>query len=90
MAGEDPGAVDPDDPIARMITLGSTGYSAEPPTPEPKPLSESQLRGLAMSVYVAIADDSPITNGADSIDKADLIPLVEAKIWPNTTHSLPM
>ena len=88
VAGEDPGAIDPDDPIARMITLGSTGYSAELPTPNP--LSESQLRGLTMPVYVAIAESSPITNGADSIHKADLIPVVEAKIWPNTTHSLPM
>ena len=88
VAGEDPGAIDSDDPIARMITLGSTGYSAELPTPNP--LSESQLRGLTMPVYVAIAESSPITNGADSIHKADLIPVVEAKIWPNTTHSLPM
>ncbi|SMO56523.1 alpha/beta fold hydrolase [Propioniciclava tarda] len=88
VAGEDPGALDPNDPIARMITLGSTGYSAQLPTPNP--LSESQLRGLAMPVYVAIAEASTITNGADSVDKANLIPAVETTIWPNTTHSLPM
>lgn len=88
IAGEDASDIDPNDPVARMITLGGTGYSAELPTP--RPLSEDQLRGLAMPVYVAIADGSPITSGQKALDKAALIPDVQAKLWPDTTHSLPM
>lgn len=88
IAGEDPADFDSDDPVARMITLGGTGYSAELPTPSP--LSDEQLRSLDMPVYVALADTSTITQGADSLSKAELIPNVTAEVWPNTTHSLPM
>lgn len=41
-------------------------------------------------VYVALADSSPITEGKASLPKAELIGDVTAKVWPNTTHSLPM
>lgn len=88
IAGEDPGAIDPDDPVARMITLGGTGYSAHLPTP--RPLSDAELQGLGMPVYVGLAGASPITEGAESLAKAELIPEVTAKVWPGTTHSLPM
>ncbi len=88
VAGEDPGAIDLDDPVATMITVGNTGYSTALPTPSP--LTEDQLRSLAAPTYVAIADGSPITNGVTSLEKAALIPTVEARIWPGTTHSLPM
>lgn len=88
IAGEDPSTLDQADPVTRMITLGGTAYSAELPTPQP--LSEDQLRGLTMPVYVALADGSPITKGQASLDKTQLITNVTAKVWPNTTHSLPM
>lgn len=87
IAGEDLSALDSDDPVARMITLGGTGYSAELPTPSP--LSDEQLQSLGMPVYIALADTSTITQ-ADSLQKAELIPDVTAEVWPNTTHSLPM
>lgn len=88
VAGEDPGDIDPNDPVARMIMLGGSGYSAELPTP--RPLSDAELQGLTMPVYVALADGSPITKGAASLAKAEQIPDVTAKVWPGTTHSLPM
>ena len=88
MAGEDPDQIASDDPVARMITAGGTGYSAALPTP--KPLTDEQLRDLPMPVYVAIADGSPITKGQESVDRAGLIPDAQARLWPNTTHSLPM
>ena len=71
-----------------VITGGGTGYSAELPTPSP--LSDEQLRSLDMPAYVALADTSTITQGADSLSKTELIPNVTAEVWPNTTHSLPM
>ena len=88
IAGEDLADLDSGDPVARMITVGGTGYSAELPTPSP--LSDEQLRSLDMPAYVALADTSTITQGADSLSKTELIPNVTAEVWPNTTHSLPM
>ena len=88
IAGEQPTDTDLDDPVVRMITRGGTGYFASLPTP--RPLSDDQLRGLTMPVHVAIADGSPVTSGQRSIERAALIPDIESRIWPNTTHSLPM
>lgn len=88
IAGEDPGAVDQNDPVAAMITLGGTEYSAQLPTPAP--LSDAQLGNLRMPTYVALAENSPITRGRAAPDKARLIPYAEVRVWPGTTHSLPM
>ncbi|NLH71187.1 MAG: alpha/beta fold hydrolase [Brooklawnia sp.] len=88
IAGEDPGQIDPNDPVAAMITLGGTAYSSQLPTP--RPLSDDQLRGLTMPVYVALADASTITRGAASLTKTALIGDVTTRVWPKTTHSLPM
>ncbi len=88
IAGEDPAGVTSDDPVARMITRGATGYSATLPTPTPP--SDDDLRGLAMPVYVALADGSPITGGTASLARAELLPHAQVRVWPDTTHSLPM
>lgn len=88
IAGEDPSLVAADDPVARMIALGGTGYSAELPTPQP--LSDDELRGLGVPTYVALAGDSPITGGERSSARAALIPGAQVRVWPDTTHSLPM
>ncbi|WP_369371564.1 alpha/beta fold hydrolase [Promicromonospora sp. Populi] len=81
--------VDPDDPLARLIRYGSGEYDASS-IPSPTPLSDDELRGLQMPVYVAIASDSSLAGGEAGAEKAQLIPDVQVKIWPNTTHSLPM
>lgn len=88
MVGEDPADISADDPVARMITAGATGYSAALPTPEP--LTDDQLRALPMPAYVAIADGSPLNRGQESVDRAGLIPDCQARLWPDTSHSLPM
>ncbi len=75
-----------EDALARMIKTASSGFSASLPTP--KLLTDSQLRNFDIPVYIALADNSPITRGA--IRKSHLIPNVKVKIWKNTTHSLPM
>ena len=75
------------EPVAQMINIGSKAYSAALPTP--RPLTADELAALPMPVYVALADGSPIT-GAKSASSAEQIPQVQIKVWPNTTHSLPM
>ncbi|MFE7509400.1 alpha/beta fold hydrolase [Promicromonospora sp. NPDC057488] len=81
--------VDPDDPLARMISVGSESYSSSG-LPSPSVLSDADLRALPMPVYVAIASDSSLAGGEAAAEKARLIPDAQVKIWPDTTHSLPM
>lgn len=47
------------------------------------------MKALSIPVYVALADNSPITTPTTK-EKAELIPNAEVKIWESTTHSLPM
>jgi pimeloyl-ACP methyl ester carboxylesterase len=80
--------VDPDDPLARMIAVGSQHYDSSG-LPNPVQLTDAELKDLPMPVYVAIASDSSLAGG-EAADKAQLIPDAQVKIWPDTTHSLPM
>lgn len=81
--------VDPDDPLARMINVGAEGYSSSG-LPNPVQLTDAELKSLPMPVYVAIASDSSLAGGQAAADRAALIPDAQVKIWPDTTHSLPM
>ncbi|MGW2092686.1 alpha/beta fold hydrolase [Promicromonospora sukumoe] len=81
--------VDPGDPLARMIAVGSESYSSSG-LPNPSLLSDAELEALPMPVYVAIASDSSLAGGEAAAEKARLIPEAQVKIWPDTTHSLPM
>ncbi len=76
-----------DDPVGRMIALGSEQYSAALPTP--KPLADDELRGLRMPVYLALAERQSMA-GDSAAARASLIQDVTVQVWPNTTHSLPM
>ncbi|MDR7381951.1 alpha/beta fold hydrolase [Promicromonospora iranensis] len=81
--------VDPDDPLARMIDVGAESYNSSG-LPNPVQLTDTELKGLPMPAYVAIASDSSLAGGEAAADKAKLIPDARVKIWPDTTHSLPM
>lgn len=81
--------VDPADPLARMINVGAEGYSSSG-LPNPVQLTDTELKSLPMPVYVAIASDSPLAGGEAGAEKAKLIPGAQVKVWPDTTHSLPM
>lgn len=89
IGGVDAEEVDPDDPLARLISVGSRDFNSSS-MPSPGVLSDDELRGLPMPVYVAIASDSSLAGGEAGAEKAELIPDVQVKIWPDTTHSLPM
>ena len=81
-------SADPDDPIARMITAGADHYAAQ--LPNPKVLTDDQLRGLTMPVYVAIADHDSLAGGQRAAERAAALPDGTVRVWPDTTHSLPM
>lgn len=83
------GEVDLNDPVARMIAGGVEHYAAKLPLPEQ--LSEQQLRSWAMPVFVAMAGNSAMHDGARGIAVAEAnVPDVQARLWPDATHSLPM
>lgn len=79
---------DPDDPVARMITAGADHYAAQLPTP--KVLTDEQLEALRMPVYVAFADHDSLAGSETARKRAAGLPDGAVRVWPNTTHSLPM
>lgn len=87
ISGEDVADVSSNDSLALMIATAGTEYSAEIPTPGV--LSKKDLSSLEFPVYVAIAENSPIT-GDSAFKNASEIPNATVKIWKNTTHSLSM
>ncbi|MEI7058870.1 alpha/beta fold hydrolase [Nocardioides sp. CCNWLW239] len=89
IGGVEDAEVDPEDPMARMIAAGTTHFDSGS-LPTPSRLTDDQMRALTMPVYVAIASDKSLAGGEDAAEKAELIPTATVKIWPKTTHSLPM
>ena len=77
-----------DDPISRMITTASQHYKAA--LPQPSPLTDAELAQLTMPVYVAIAADSSLAGGESAAERAEQLARPTVRIWPHTTHSLPM
>jgi pimeloyl-ACP methyl ester carboxylesterase len=81
--------VDPDDPVARMISDATEHYAAKLPLPER--LSPGQLRSLPMPVYAAMASDSAMHDSAAAVLVArDNVRDLRIRNWPGATHSLPM
>jgi pimeloyl-ACP methyl ester carboxylesterase len=87
IAGEE-GPIDYADPVARMIDRAAAGYTSELPTPTP--LDDAERGALHMPVYVAIADSHSLAGGATAAERAETFPDARVKVWPDTTHSLPM
>lgn len=88
IGGVEDSEVDPNDPLARMIAAGSQHFESGS-LPTPSPLTDDELRALPMPVYVALASDKSLS-GDGAAGKAELIPNARVKVWPDTTHSLPM
>jgi pimeloyl-ACP methyl ester carboxylesterase len=83
------GPVDPADPVARMISEATEHFAVK--LPLPKRLTGTQLRGMHMPVYVALAGRSIMHDGAHAADIARAeIPDPTIELWPDATHSLPM
>ncbi len=79
---------DSDDAMAAMISEGSQHFSAALPTPSP--LSDDELRALAMPTYVAIAERDSLVGGEKAAARARQLADAEVLVFPDTTHSLPM
>ena len=83
------GPIDPDDPVARMISAAVDHYAVKLPLPER--LTAAQLRGLRMPVYAALAGRSVMHDGAHAADVArTAVPGATVTLWPAATHSLPL
>jgi pimeloyl-ACP methyl ester carboxylesterase len=81
--------IDPDDPVARMISNAMEHYAARLPLPQR--LSGEQLRGLPVPVYAAIASDSVMHDPAAAARVAqDNVRDLQIRTWRGATHSLPM
>ncbi len=81
--------IDLNDPIARMIAYATEYYANKLPTPDR--ISESQLKGLNMPVFAALAAESSIHDPVAAVETAKAnIKIVEVRSWPDATHSLPM
>jgi pimeloyl-ACP methyl ester carboxylesterase len=81
--------IDPDDPVARMISDATERYAATLPLPER--LSPERLRSLSMPVYAAMASDGAMQDSAAAtrVAREDVRDL-RIRTWPGATHSLPM
>ena len=80
--------VDLNDPLARMIALGFEHYAAK--LPSPAQISPEQLRRWDFPVFVAMAGQSAMHDGAKAVAVAsENVHRVQAKLWPDATHSLP-
>lgn len=87
IGGVEPEEVAADEPVGRMIALGSEHFSGALPTPSPR--DDATLRALPMPVYVGIAERSSLAGGQEAAQRARLIPRARVETWPDTTHSLP-
>ena len=79
---------DRDEPMTRMITAATAHYQAA--LPQPSPLTEDELERLDMPVYVALASRDSLAGGPGAVERAESLPDSTVKVWPDTTHSLPM
>ncbi|WP_390623870.1 alpha/beta fold hydrolase [Fodinicola feengrottensis] len=60
IGGVKDGEVDPNDPMVRMIAAGSEHFDSSS-LPTPNLLTDRELRGLRMPVYVALASDDSLS-----------------------------
>lgn len=81
--------IDTSDPVARMIDHGANYYLSK--LPAPKMVTEEQLKKWDFPVYVAFADNSGVHDSFKAIEVAKKnVKYLTAKVWKNSTHSLPM
>ncbi|WP_413542434.1 alpha/beta fold hydrolase [Citricoccus nitrophenolicus] len=81
-------AANSDEPMVRMVAAATEHYSAA--LPQPTPLADEQLERLTMPVYVAIAAEDSLAGGPAAVERAQSLPQATVRVWPETTHSLPM
>lgn len=80
--------IDPDDPMTAMISAGTQHYASQ--RSAPSRFDRAQLQRLTAPVYVAMAEESSVTDPATAVEnaRADL-PDGTVTMWSGATHSLP-
>ena len=82
-------AIDTEDPVAQMIAAATTHFSAKLPIPDR--ITDNQLRGLHMPVYLALGARSFMHDSALALRVAQInVKNLRSKNWAEATHSLPM
>ena len=82
-------SLDRSDPMTALIADATDSYALTLPLPDR--LTDEQLRGLRMPVYVALAGDSFMHDAAEAVRVASAtVPHLTIRNWAGATHSLPM
>ncbi|OYO18283.1 alpha/beta hydrolase [Enemella evansiae] len=89
IGGVDPTELKTAGPVGEMIAAGTQHYRQA--MPMPSPLTDEQIRGLRMPIYLAVAGRKSLVGGDAAVQRArQLLPQGTIRIFPNATHSLPM
>lgn len=76
-----------DDPVARLIEAGLSGYASAiplPPLPTARDVAEVGVRTL-----VLLGGRSTMLDAGRARDRAALLPHGTVEVWPDATHALP-
>ncbi|MEV4002402.1 alpha/beta hydrolase [Actinomadura sp. NPDC049753] len=75
------------DPVGRVIDAAMRGYRKA--TPQPALFEDDQLRSLPMPILAIVAGRSVIHDPTTAHERArQLIPHVQAELWPEATHAI--
>lgn len=88
LGGVDVADVQARTPVGEMIGAAAEHFIAALPTP--RAMTNDQITRLTMPVYVALAASRSLAGGRRAAARAEQIPGGQVKVWPDTTHSLPM
>lgn len=81
------GRVDVHDPVARVIAAGMRHYRVALPLPQP--FSDGAFRSIRVPGLVVIAGRSIMHDPRRAFQRArDLMPEVQAELWPEATHAI--
>lgn len=77
------------DPVARMIMMGSNHYAAK--LPVPSQISAEQMKQWNFPVYCDLGGKSSLHDSRQALQVAQKnVSQFEGKVWEDGTHSLPM
>lgn len=90
IGGATSGPQDPNDPMLRLVSSATDGYSRA--RPMPRELTDAEWQALAATpLRVDLGGAQSLAGGQEAADRiAALDPDATVEVWPNGTHSLPM
>ncbi|HWQ83864.1 MAG TPA: alpha/beta hydrolase, partial [Anaerolineales bacterium] len=89
IGGSQEAELDLEDPVVRMIALGSEAFVRH--IPMPVQITPEQMQAWEMPVYAAMAANSALHDSEQAAAAARAnVRQVQVKNWPGASHSLPM